>query len=72
MSSWAFFFSFLKGEQACDFVVSMGWFGSFLGVCWVVGSLREGGKGKGKIGVGDCWEGGFIKRSLCRISGGEI
>lgn len=33
-----------------------------LGFCWVVGSLREGGKGK--IGVGDCWEGGFIKRSL--------
>ncbi len=41
----------------------------FLGFCWVVGSLREGG---GKIGVGDCWEGGFIKGSLCRISGGEI
>ncbi len=39
-----------------------------LGFFWVVGSLR----GKGKIGVGDCWEGGFIKRSLLRISGGEI
>lgn len=33
----------------------------------MVGSLREGGKGKGKIGVGDCWEGGFIKGSLRRI-----
>jgi len=46
----------------------------FLWLVWeIFGGLLGGGflEGGGE-GEGDCWEGGFIKRSLCRISGGEI